>query len=313
MNTPTALRTTLDIPAPKRRPMTRDESEAFVRVALWDKQVESVPIEQLAATFGETAPFAVAVMLGRLSIFAPGMQVREPTLLFLVTICDTPGNVTMWAFYLVRRTRQLGRAVSVVDLAKDFPFGFPTSEAMRELWDEQKGEPGSRVDNRLDDPSEWAAPAAEAPAPKAALTDPVLTADRVHEIARHCLFKADEFPEDGSMPAGAIRVDAVNAAFGFHPERIAEKRADIAALLAELPEAFMSDKGGGFSFLNACVDRLDRPWGEHRDVEALLALGLATGLASFLMPRDMWDALPGGLPYFVVTPSAPTATTSEAA
>jgi hypothetical protein len=38
----------------------------------------------------------------------------------------------------------------------------------------------------------------------------------------------------------------------------------------------------------------------HQRVEQLVQLGIAVGKIRYLLPRDMWDALPGGMPYFVV-------------
>ena len=32
----------------------------------------------------------------------------------------------------------------------------------------------------------------------------------------------------------------------------------------------------------------------------LIVLGIATAQARWLMPRDMWPSLPGGMPYFAV-------------
>ena len=41
-------------------------------------------------------------------------------------------------------------------------------------------------------------------------------------------------------------------------------------------------------------------WGEHMNIEQLLALGIATGQAGYPMPKEMWKMLPGGMPYFTV-------------
>lgn len=408
----TPLRSTLDIPADKRRPMTSDESETFVNVYFMDREAKAEPIEQLAEKMQQAGsmPFGVELMMKRLAVFAPSLAVREPVLLFLVSISDSPGQVVMWAFYLVRRTRQLGRAISIDDIAQDFPLGFPTTDAMSELWDEQKGAPATRIDNRLDQIEEWSAseepakPEAEAEiddpivwlsfadgdrpegerflgvaivrarqATEAArlahelginpggevaargpfsekllppgnwtdrllgkaeatelaasldavlsaepvqagaetATDPVLTADRVSTVMRYCLFRKEECPADGSAPAGAVIIEGIKVGYGFHPGRLDEKRDEIALLLRELPEQFMA--GGGWSFLNACVDRSGTQWGEHVHVDALMSLGLAVGLVSLLVPRELWDTLPGGMPYFSVLGEADAAASAPEA
>ena len=88
--------------------------------------------------------------------------------------------------------------------------------------------------------------------------------------------------------------------YGFHPDRLETHKTEIAELLAELPDNFQAEIGGGWSFLNACMTKDDKQWGEHRDIECLVALGIATDQAKWMMPRDMWSILPGGMPYFSV-------------
>ncbi len=35
-------------------------------------------------------------------------------------------------------------------------------------------------------------------------------------------------------------------------------------------------------------------------MEALVVLGIASGFVKYPMPREMWSALPGGMPYIVI-------------
>jgi hypothetical protein len=94
--------------------------------------------------------------------------------------------------------------------------------------------------------------------------------------------------------------EGVMMTVGFHPGRLAEFRADIKELLLQLPSDFHEDRGGGMSFLNACYTADDEHWGEHRNIDQLLMLGIATDQAKILFPRSMWGILLGGLPYFCV-------------
>ena len=87
---------------------------------------------------------------------------------------------------------------------------------------------------------------------------------------------------------------------GFHGGRLASHRQEIHDLLNELPGTFMIEDGGGWSFLNACVDKNGRQWGEHRNIEQLLLLGLASGYVTYCLPKETWHMLPGGMPYFTV-------------
>jgi hypothetical protein len=121
-----------------------------------------------------------------------------------------------------------------------------------------------------------------------------LTADNVYTVFKKCLFKEGEPHTDPALVAGIVN------RFGFHKGRLESNRAEILELLLQLPEQFHVDKGGGWTFLNACVTQTGEQWGEHINIEQLLALGIATNQARYLMPRDMWKVLPGGMPYFVV-------------
>lgn len=122
-----------------------------------------------------------------------------------------------------------------------------------------------------------------------------LTHETVDELVRDCLLKQGEHDGGVAMAEGIMR------AFMFHPGRIADARTTIAELLAELPDEFRLDGGGGWSFLNASSDRHGRQWtGEHQMMEALFCLGIAAGQARWLTPREVWHILPGGMPYVVV-------------
>ena len=128
---------------------------------------------------------------------------------------------------------------------------------------------------------------------------PRLLASVVNSVFMDCLYRKEELT-DGNAPEDAIVVQGVIIRAGFHPGRIKENSGEIRALLMELPETFRQKSGGGWSFLQACVDRFDMQWGEHRDIDELLCLGIASGHAKILMPREMWAVLPGGMPYFMI-------------
>jgi hypothetical protein len=80
-------------------------------------------------------------------------------------------------------------------------------------------------------------------------------------------------------------------------------------MLAELPDNFHEKKGGGWTFLNGCMDRHGNQWGEQINVDELVMLGQGLGLAKYQLPREMWSVFPGGMPYFsvVVEAAQPTA------
>lgn len=126
----------------------------------------------------------------------------------------------------------------------------------------------------------------------------VLTSAAVHRVCTECLYD-----EGVNPPQGAPITEGITADFAFQPDRVEAHRAEIGRMLAELSDEFWADHGRGWTFLNACYDRHGNQWtGMHRAVETLLVLGLATGQAGYLLPRDWWDAWPGKLPYFWVKP-----------
>ena len=121
-----------------------------------------------------------------------------------------------------------------------------------------------------------------------------LTSERVTEIFLDCLYREDE------DTSNHIKAEGITTNVGFHPERLEGHRAEVEAMLMELPDQFLLSKGGGWSFLNACMDRNDIQWGGHENVQQLILLGIGLNKVRFCMPRSMWSVLPGGMPYFVV-------------
>ena len=103
---------------------------------------------------------------------------------------------------------------------------------------------------------------------------------------------------------GALVVEGIMRKFCFSKEKIDGHKEEIRALLNEMPKEFHKDTGGGMSFLNLCMTKDGDQWGEQLNVEALVVLGIATGMASYLMPREMWSILPGAVPYVVFDTAA---------
>lgn len=124
----------------------------------------------------------------------------------------------------------------------------------------------------------------------------VLNPEKVNAIFVDCLFKG------GEDTNRHVKAEDIVRNVGFHPERLESHKAEIAAMLDELPDEFKESGGGGMSFLNACNDKHGNQWtGLHQRMEQLFQLGIGVGKVKSLMPREMWGALPGGMPYYVVT------------
>lgn len=134
----------------------------------------------------------------------------------------------------------------------------------------------------------------------------VLTAEMVEKVYAACLFSDEETEGwDGTvegLPAGAVVTEGILNQTAFHPGRIEENREVILDMLRELPVAFRTEVGGGWSFLNACMREDGEQWtGLHRTQDCLMQLGMAIGAVKYVLPRDMWSVLPGGMPYLSVT------------
>jgi hypothetical protein len=127
----------------------------------------------------------------------------------------------------------------------------------------------------------------------------MISAEKIQEIFFKCLLTEEEIDKNGKPLIEVIKVEGIINSFGFHPERVEEHKDEIISFLEELPDNFKSSKGGGWSFLNACMDKDGNQWGEHQNMEQLFSLGIAIGKAKFLMPREMWSVMPGGVPYLV--------------
>ncbi|MFH1955712.1 MAG: hypothetical protein ABIJ36_02250 [Patescibacteria group bacterium] len=127
-------------------------------------------------------------------------------------------------------------------------------------------------------------------------TNEILNAERVHDIFVDCLFR------DGEDTSNHIKAEGIVKNVGFHPERLQNHKDEIVAMLNELPEQFHESGGGGMSFLNACNDKYGNQWTDlHQNMERLFQLGIGIGKVKLLLPREIWNVLPDGVPYYSIT------------
>lgn len=129
-----------------------------------------------------------------------------------------------------------------------------------------------------------------------------LTPDNVYSVFRECFWQdADiEGLTQEEVLAKSVTAEGPVTKVAFCPEKVKEHKEKIQALLAELPDTFKE----GMSFLEACHNKEGELWtGDHNSMEQLFILGLAIDQVKECLPRDLWGALPGGMPYYIVTPS----------
>ncbi len=82
----------------------------------------------------------------------------------------------------------------------------------------------------------------------------VLNPEWVNAVFMDCLFR------DGEDTSRHVKAEGIVGDVGFHPERLESHKAEIVAMLDELPDQFKESSGGGWSFLNACMDRHGNQW-----------------------------------------------------
>ena len=123
----------------------------------------------------------------------------------------------------------------------------------------------------------------------------ILSPQRVEEVFMDCLFR------EGEDTTNHVKAEGIMVTVGFHPERLGTHREEIEAMLAELPDEFCESGGGGWSFLNTCMDRHGSQWtGLHQIMDQLFTLGIAIDKVAYQLPREVWSVLPGGMPYLVI-------------
>jgi hypothetical protein len=120
----------------------------------------------------------------------------------------------------------------------------------------------------------------------------MINTEYLDSVFRDCLFREDESTDI------AVIVDGITGQFGFHPDRLKSHRQEIYSMLMQLPHQFrVSDEAQGWSFMQMPFDNDGEQWGEHPNAQQLMVLAVAMGFMRYLMPKDLWAILPGGMPY----------------
>ncbi len=121
-----------------------------------------------------------------------------------------------------------------------------------------------------------------------------LTVDNVVKIYEDCLFKEDEIIE-GRPTSDFTIANGIRSNIVFNTAKINQHKNEIAQLIDMLPRI---DEGE--SFLNLCNDKNGNQWADfHQTMEQLVQLGIASEILNFLFKKEMWNSLPGGVPYVI--------------
>lgn len=133
----------------------------------------------------------------------------------------------------------------------------------------------------------------------------MLNPERVYQLLIHCLFNENEVGSDGEPKVPYLAAEGIMQNFVFHEKRYREIEKELVTLLEELQPGFFEPSG--MTFLAMPTDKEGQQWGEHESCEMLLVLAIAGGYAKYLLPRDLWENLLGGMPLIrFFLPSTPS-------
>lgn len=155
------------------RPMTRDESEAYVALKLSQAKRPSKVVkgrdlerelrEHFKIETGAELPWVLAIGVKRIETCDPDGDFDLDMAMFaLGMMSDRPGFAVLWAYSLSRgREKVNGQAIDLDNWAVTLhPWGVPSTEGAGHIWDAQKGYKlgltGDKyVDNYLDTLEAW--------------------------------------------------------------------------------------------------------------------------------------------------------------
>ena len=127
----------------------------------------------------------------------------------------------------------------------------------------------------------------------------------------HFFHTARDFePPFGSITDWNIRdvkiagIDKYDGAREFNSLQLEKSRKQIEGLIGQLPVAYrflLRKCGKDFNFLEAAYRRIPYPyWRLVVGMKMVYMLGMGIGRVKEIAPREFWDTLPGGVPYYIV-------------
>lgn len=131
----------------------------------------------------------------------------------------------------------------------------------------------------------------------------MINAEEVQEIFFNCMWSDKQIETLGEeyLLNNSLVFEGLTIKAAFNPERIEYHAKRITEILGELNPQFFPEGGGGSSFLQLPFTKDDEQWGEHRNAEQLMLLGMAIYKVKYaLSDRKMWVAFAGHMPYLIV-------------
>lgn len=130
----------------------------------------------------------------------------------------------------------------------------------------------------------------------------MITAEDVEQVLFDCFVETDkdEHVQKGLSEGRYIHINGVIQNFILRKDKLKEHEEQIREFLSEMSDEYFMDKGKGWTFLNMCLDRHGRQWGEHVHMEMLVVLGIGIGCVHYILERGFWFILPGSMPYIAI-------------
>lgn len=121
-----------------------------------------------------------------------------------------------------------------------------------------------------------------------------LTNENVERIFLDCLFKENELIDGKPIDNFCIAEGIVNTVC-FHEGRLNQHKKEIEDLIDKI-----LDIGQGIPFAVMCESVEGYQWtSEHMYMEQLMLLGVGSEVLVYPVGSELWDILPGGLPYII--------------
>ena len=121
----------------------------------------------------------------------------------------------------------------------------------------------------------------------------MIDSKKLFEVFRDCLMSKKDIV-NRKADVGYVLIDGIINKYCLDKCKLKKHEEFIKDYIKELPDEFAE----GWSFLNLCCDKENNQWTSSQIVaEQLMVLAMGINKAQYLVPRTMWDMLPGRVPY----------------
>lgn len=116
------------------KPMTDEQSSAFINLCLADDEAISQSMEKILKDK------LVSIFISRSSRVFKNLKIDIKIVLFFAMIYGSPGTICMWIYILACGAKKLGVKEITWEIfgTKLFPMGIPNEDTLHEFWDMQK-------------------------------------------------------------------------------------------------------------------------------------------------------------------------------